>query len=110
MRTTGIEPELLRVVKYAIDDPRENEDGERDGGIASTRGVDGLLAAVGDCARHAISIKRLKAISAVLALIAPLTLTVTAALALPFAALPLWTVGAYYGGSALLAWLLSKIL
>ncbi len=110
MRTTGIEPELLRAVKYALEDDRENDDGERDGGIVSTRGVEGLITALGNCARHGITLKRLKAVSAVLSLAVPVVLTVAAALSMPFTAIPLWTVGAYYGGSALLGWLLAKIL
>ena len=110
MRTTGIEPELLRAVKYALEDDRENGDGERDGGIVSTRGVEGLITALGNCARHGITLKRLKAVSAVLSLAVPVVLTVAAALSMPFTAIPLWTVGAYYGGSAVLGWLLAKIL
>ena len=110
MRTTGIEPELLRVVKYAIEDPRENNDGERDGGVVSTHGVEGLVSALGNCARHGVSLNRLKIVSAILSLAMPIVLTVAAALSMPFVAVPVWTVGLYYGGSALLGWLLAKLL
>ena len=67
--TTGLEPELLRVVKYNITDSRELEAGGHEGGIVSGNGTVGLLGALRDCILYCRTAKKLKLISCLFALL-----------------------------------------
>ena len=110
LRTTGIEPELLRVIKYSPEDSFESDGGQRDGGIVSLGGICGLLSAIRHCVKHGVSVRRLKLLSFIGSALTLGALGIAAFTGVSATVIPLATVGVYYAASALLALLFSRLL
>ncbi len=75
LATAGLEPELLKVIRYNVADDITQENSRREGGISSSDGVRGIFSALGACFRANRATRLSRVLSAALSALGAVALT-----------------------------------